>query len=185
LVSYAALSRLLTIVCGAVVLIAIVFPFREALEPQLEFVETRFIRGLEIGYDASMELRAQVRSDYWDHLDEWWLFGYYRHDGVYPHNIFLEAWIRFGVFGFLIFGGVVAAIVRLVSMSRVSPNSAILSVVTLQGLFTFINAQTSLSLEFQRTLWGACGTGITLLLIGKVKHTHTAQYAKSFIGRAE
>ena len=160
-----ALTTGLKIICGVVVLILIGLFFRETLESQLEFVENRFTQAWKAGYDASMEGRAQIRGDYFDHLDEWWLFGYYRYDGAYPHNIFLEAWIRFGLFGFVICGGVVVAILKLLSMSRLSPR-AILSVITLQGLFTFINAQTSLSLEFQRTLWGACGTGITLLLIG-------------------
>lgn len=184
LVTYSALRGVLTICCGAVLLICIVFVLREALEPQLEFVESRFTRAVETGYDASMEARAQVRADYLDQVNQWWLLGYYRYDGVYPHNIFLEAWIRFGLLGFVIVGGIVASMLRLVSMSRLAPDNAILSVVTLQGLFTFINAQTSLCLEFERTLWAACGMGVTLLLIGEIKEGRSTRYAKSLVGRA-
>jgi hypothetical protein len=167
-----------------VVLISAGLLFRETVEPQLEFIASRFTRAFDTGYDAALEARAQLRSDYFDHLDEWWLFGYYRYDGTYPHNIVLEAWIRFGLFGFILFGGIVVAILKLFSTARLFPGSAILSVIALQGLFTFINAQTSLCLEFERTLWGACGTGIILLMIGRVKQARGKQYDKGFLGQA-
>ena len=183
LAAYTHPGAILKMASGALILFAVCVLFRETLEPQLEYVENRFTEYADTGSDVSMEQRAQLRSDYLDHLGEWWVLGYYGYDGTYPHNIVFEAWLRFGLFGLAMCAGVVVASRKLLSMARFHPGTCVLSVISLQGLFTLISAQTSLSLQFQRTLWAACGAGITLVAIGKCKHARSMQEARGSVGR--
>lgn len=63
------------------------------------------------------ESRLIIWSDYLSHVSEYWLFGssvqgyrFYSLDGFGPHSIFLNCFVRFGIFGLLAFGVIIYSV---------------------------------------------------------------------------
>lgn len=122
------------------------------IELQLEYIQARFL-GLFEGGDASSQIRMDDVDTYFSKLDEFWLTGMPGYDGLYPHNLLLDFFIRYGIYGltlsiFLYFF-TLAAMVKYRALPINRYNLAISSLF----FFTFLNAQVSLTAEFMRGYW--------------------------------
>lgn len=130
------------------------------LGDQLSYVTARFQGISSDEVDTSILERQFIRNFYFENFDHWWLTGYQGYKGVYPHNIFLELWVRFGIFGLILSLGLINIIWRLVRLIFVFQTNELIILLALPTLFNIINAQTSLALEFNR--WLLLGVGFVL-----------------------
>lgn len=147
---------LLASVLVATVLAAVTFV--PEVREQLNFTLERFSRIGEGNDDAALMERTEIRTFYFTQIQNWLWLGIENYDMTrYPHNIFLELFIRFGV----VLGGAVSLAIlvsavrslRWLFTERNSTHDAISFMITLLGLFGLVISQFNLALEFSRTLW--------------------------------
>jgi len=112
-----------------------------------------------IGSDS--DLSGDARISYWQELwecsDEWLLFGWSQYSGKYPHNMFYELALRFGVLGMAISIGVLVIGFRIFKVANEFRNHVTYLCATM-FFFNFLAAMTSLGLEHQK--WLAWSIGI-------------------------
>ncbi len=182
-VTIAAFSQMRTIrsfvgigfLAGGTLLIAVAATlFVPEVREQFNYLVERFSRIGTGNDDAALAERTEIRNYYASMLSEWLWLGSENYEMTrYPHNIFLELFIRFGI----VLGGVVAvglvissakALQWLYSKARADQNG-ITFVITLLGLFGLITAQFNLALEFSRVLWMFTGYWIARPMLRSVE----------------
>lgn len=130
---------------------------------EIESLILRF-NSLSTGGDRSSIARLDLWDWYWDKLDQWIYFGLEGYDGrYYPHNLFFELILRWGIIGFILSFLIIFMGCKLAMIMYIRPSSHLLIVLAV-FIFSFLNAQTSLSIEMNRWLiWSlGIGTGLTL-----------------------
>lgn len=105
--------------------------------------------------DGSLEERKELQSVFFNHFDEM-LLGYENYV-PYPHNQFIEIFMRWGVIGLLIFIiSIRSILVSFVYKSKISTSSVDYLIVSI-FFFTYIQSMSSLSLDNNRFLWFGFG----------------------------
>lgn len=108
--------------------------------------------------DLSSLERINYYNNFSENLLSYFPFGQYRYV-PYPHNIFLEILMRFGLFGFPL----ILLLIRLIftSIKYIINKQHSLNLVSLTigaiFIFSFLQSLTSLTLEFNRMLWLGLG----------------------------
>jgi hypothetical protein len=150
------------------------------LGDQFQYIIERF-EAINSGHvDPSILERDLLREYYFDNFDHWSVTGFQGYEGPYPHNIFLELWIRFGILGFSLSLGLVLVIWRLLTMILVLPNNELVMLIILPTLFNIVNAQTSLALEYNRLLMLGIGFIVSTPSIYTLS---LASYSSYFVGK--
>jgi len=104
--------------------------------------------------DMSSAGRLEGVQAYYEILDKWVIFGLEGYKG-YPHNQFLEIFVRFGLIGVVLFLFSIWAFLYLVKLALTvkSQRSWEFVLITSLFLFGYLQSMTSLSLEMNRVLW--------------------------------
>ncbi|MFT6735024.1 MAG: hypothetical protein ACJAS9_003227 [Polaribacter sp.] len=122
---------------------------------QIELLIRRVSSLSETGDDVSSRARFNILNNYFSNFDDFWLIGISDYSGLYPHNFFLDFFIRYGLYGVVLSLTVYFLVIKVTvnfQKTLVTPlHSSLFAVV----LFSFLNAQTSLTLEFMRFFWFA------------------------------
>jgi hypothetical protein len=136
--------------------------FLFGLGEQFQYIISRF-EGLDPSViDESILQRQYIREFYFKTIDNWWFTGFYGYAGNYPHNVFLELWIRFGIFGLCLAFGLFFLTLKLLKFIFIASANASVMIFAVPTIFNLFNAQTSLSLEFNRWLLLGVGFMITI-----------------------
>jgi hypothetical protein len=119
---------------------------------------------LGAGNDGAANARLVTWQLYAEQFSSWALLGYRSYAGDYPHNFFYELWLRFGLLGLaasLFTAWVVTRAVFLMWRQQLPP---LFHVAIGILLFGFVNAQTNLALEFNRTFWLGVGFAVVIVI---------------------
>jgi O-antigen ligase len=161
----AAASRARFLLAGAVLIAGALawLTFSSLGQGQAQFYLNR-LEFLGTGRDMAANARMETWQYYDDQFFSWVLLGYRNYAGNYPHNFFYEFWLRFGLVGLgaSIFSGWVIVRTFLLMWRQPMPPLAYAMIGVL--LFGFINAQTNLALEFNRSFWLGIGFAVTLVV---------------------
>jgi O-antigen ligase len=104
--------------------------------------------------DDSLNAREMLWNSYFMTFDQWILFGE-KGQGGYPHNQWLEIFVKFGLLGIPLFFMSVFVFVRLgwdTLVSKRHPDVEFSLIATL-FVFSYLQSMTSLSLQVNRALW--------------------------------
>jgi len=138
--------------------------FSQFAQEQAQFYLGR-IEGLGSGLDNAANARLVTWQNYAERFSSWVLLGYRGYAGPYPHNFFYECWLRFGLIGLgaslFVFWLVVRSLL-LLWRQQLHPLACVMISVL---LFAFLNAQTNLALEFNRTLWLGIGFAVSFVMV--------------------
>ena len=132
-----------------------------AISERLDILIDRFIAVFEVlsgsGYgedDYSVGARKYIWSSYMSTIDQWIILGEKRQSG-YPHNQWLEIFVKFGLFGipmFLI--SIILFLKILLSALREKLHPDVeFSIITTLFMFGYLSSMTSISLQANRVLW--------------------------------
>ena len=129
---------------------------------KLEVMTERFLSlfqfFLENEQDISVSERSIVYDEFFNNLGDY-LFGKYKYLD-YPHNIFLEIFMRWGIFGlpliFLLIKNLFKSI-KNITNENLKGNNSLLFLFSALFLFSFLQSLTSLNLEMNRSLWISLG----------------------------
>jgi O-antigen ligase len=140
-----------------------VFRTNKIIESKIDVVTNRFetafkhASGNSRVEDGSLEERADIQSEFFEHYDKMFL-GYEGYE-PYPHNQYIEIYMRWGFFG------IPLLLVSLISFKRAigfvknrnySENSTQYLLVAI-FFFCYLQSMSSLSLEMNRTMWFGFG----------------------------
>lgn len=163
----------ISVLASAVVVLGIAATlFVPEVREQFNYIFERFSRIGEGDVDPALMERTEIRSYYTNKISEWIWLGCDNYDMTrYPHNIFLELIVRFGI----VLGGVVSIAIVYSAVQSLkwlftdprSNSDALSVIITFLGLFGLIVAQFNLALEFSRVLWMATGYWLARPNIGK------------------
>ena len=175
-VSLAAISKLVPVIAVAGVGGAVLsFTKPEVITIRWNNLVERFMPVLDYisGYrDAGVEGATSGRLDlylyYLEQFPSWWPQGLSGYSSQYPHNLFLEVGVRFGLLGIPILVVLFLVIKKVIIMARyrerIDPlDFAVIAVF----VFVFQQSMTSMSLEMFRALWASMG----YLLVLKVSRS--------------
>ena len=150
----AALSMLLLLP-----VLAVLYQTNYAIAERVDILIDRFLQILDLfnkygSDDASVTQRQFYWTSYLSTIDQWILFGEERQDG-YPHNQWLEIFVKFGLLGLPMF---IMSIILLFKISwsalreKLHPDIEF-SMITTLFMFGYLSSMTSLSLQVNRVLW--------------------------------
>ena len=137
----------------------------EFISTRWNYLVERFMPMLDFIYgyrDAGVEGATSGRLDmylhYLDQYPDWWLKGLSGYSGPYPHNLFIEVGVRFGLLGIPILVVLFLVVKKVIMMAsyreRIDPiDLAVIGVF----VFVFQQSMTSMSLEMFRALWASMG----------------------------
>lgn len=165
-------SKLKLIGIALVITIGLTFMAKSFLFGQSSFLLSRFQSLDNVYNDASASERIMIWQVYWSQLGDFWIFGLPAYAGPYPHNIFYEMWLRFGLVGWIL---IVSTLYAVVKLGRTLFSRALHPIDVLFGamfVFGFVNGQFNLSLEFNRAFW--LGLGYILAIDPVVKGRYKA-----------
>ena len=157
--------RTLGRILSGLVFLSIAFNILLGYSVQLSLLWESFMDRFMLIFDyllGNVEERSiDERSNYFKVVFENWqemLFGYSNYK-PYPHNFFLETYMRFGILALpLMLRSITLFIVTLISIRRFSYSKDIwLLIFPLIFLYTFLQSMTSMSLENNRFLWLSAG----------------------------
>nr|WP_010133606.1 O-antigen ligase family protein [Microbulbifer agarilyticus] len=112
----------------------------------------RFFR-LSGGDDQSTTARGMIVSHYFQYFWDFMFWGYPGYQGPYPHNLLLDLFIRFGLYGLAIAGFVYfRAFLVIVNLKKIVCDP-VLALISAAVIFSFLNAQISMTSEFLRFFW--------------------------------
>ena len=120
---------------------------------QMDLMLTRFEFISRGTVDVSILERTEMQSFYYRSIDSWILTGMREYDFSYPHNIFFECLLRFGIVGFGLIGAILFSAYRAFRNLRISLSSPVIWVISSIGFFTLLIVQVNLMLEHARWLW--------------------------------
>lgn len=165
-VSLASIWKLLPIAAVAGIGGAVLaFTKPEFISTRWDFLVERFMPALDYvaGYrDAGVEGATSGRLDmyihYLEQFPDWWLKGLSGYTGPYPHNLFVEVGVRFGLLGIPILVVLFLVIKKVITMASYRDRIAPIDLAVM-GIFIFVFQQsmTSMSLEMFRALWASMG----------------------------
>ncbi|MDQ8188174.1 hypothetical protein [Pelagicoccus sp. SDUM812002] len=136
------------------------------VEERVLYVFERFEGAIDNQFDNSISERYLLNRVYFSDIENLFPFGYWGYSNDYPHNIFLEFVVRWGIFGILLglaLYALFAFSVFLPLKKRNKTNSVMLLFLALFA-FSFINGQFNLSLEFNRGMWFPAGFFLAVAL---------------------
>ncbi len=120
---------------------------------QMDFMLERFEFISRGSVDLSIVERTDKQLYYYRLIDSWILMGMKEYDFNYPHNIFFECLLRFGVVGFGLIGAILFSAYRALRNLRISFSSPVVWVISSVGFFSLLIVQVNLMLEHARWLW--------------------------------
>lgn len=120
---------------------------------QMDFMLARFEFISRGAVDLSIVERHERRLLYYRSIDSWILTGLRGYDFNYPHNIFYECLLRFGIVGCGLVSAILYSAVRAGKNLRASLSSPFVWVISSVGFFTLLVVQVNLMLEHARCLW--------------------------------
>jgi hypothetical protein len=120
---------------------------------QMDFMLTRFEFISRGTVDLSILERTETQLFYYKSIDSWILTGMRGYEFNYPHNIFFECLLRYGVVGFGLIGAILFGAYRAFRNLRISFSSPVVWVISSVGFFTLLIVQVNLMLEHARWLW--------------------------------
>ncbi len=132
------------------------------IEFKVRFFWDRLLSLFDFFDGSQKDLSINERTKVYGEFSENWrnyFFGKYNYIG-YPHNLFLEIYMRWGVFGIpLIYFALRTLIFSVMGIYRARSNEKVdlIFLFSILYLFSFLQAQTSLSLEMNRTFWLSLG----------------------------
>lgn len=147
LLRYVAALPVFATICTVTVL------FSDYARSQFEFLLSRFSFVSSGRADLSLILRQEIRSSYLNHIDSWIFTGYHGYEFQYPHNVFFECLLRFGIAGLVLITTVLYAVYKAVANFRCLRHESLPLLISLLGVFTLLVMQVNLMLEHGRFLW--------------------------------
>lgn len=127
--------------------------FSDYARSQFEFLLSRFSFVSSGRADLSLILRQEIRSSYLNNIDSWIFTGYHGYAFQYPHNVFFECVLRFGLAGLVPITAVLYAVYKAVASFRCLKHESLPLLISLLGVFTLLVMQVNLMLEHGRFLW--------------------------------
>jgi hypothetical protein len=129
--------------------------------------------------DMSIVERTDKQLAYYRAIDSWILTGLREYDFNYPHNIFFECLLRFGIVGFGLIAAVLFSVYRAFRNLRISFSSPVVWVISSVGFFSLLIVQVNLMLEHARWLWLFVGywgvKEVQQMRFGRMEHSfHSA-----------
>ena len=98
------------------------------------------------------------------------------YDFNYPHNIFFECLLRFGIVGFGLIAAVLFSAYRAFRNLRISFSSPVVWVISSVGFFSLLIVQVNLMLEHARWLWLFVGywgvKEVQQMRFGRMEHSY-------------
>ena len=120
---------------------------------QMDYMLQRFEFISRGSVDVSILERTDKQAFYYRSIDSWILMGMRGYDFHYPHNIFFECLLRFGLVGFGLIAAILFSAYRAVRNLRISFSSPVMWVISSVGFFSLLIVQVNLMLEHARWLW--------------------------------
>ncbi|MFO1003496.1 MAG: hypothetical protein U0936_24450 [Planctomycetaceae bacterium] len=155
------------------ILVAVVMT-NDYARDQMDFMLVRFEFISRGAVDISIVERHERRLFYYRSINEWIMTGLKGYDFDYPHNIFYECVLRYGIIGCGLISAILYSAVRAGRNLRASVSSPFLWVVSSVGFFTLLVVQVNLMLEHARCLWLFVGywgvKEVQRLRVGQVEH---------------
>ncbi|MDB4586225.1 hypothetical protein OAE01_02035 [Akkermansiaceae bacterium] len=151
----------ISVTIGAVVMVAIfLYKSNPMISERMDVLSIRFsnlfldFSGESTTIDASSEVRRNKLSAYWSSVESWWLVGEHGHSG-YPHQQWLEIFVKFGVLGLPMFLMSVILFLKVSfdGMRKKFPGDIELLLIASLFLYAYLQSMTSLSLYMNRMLW--------------------------------
>ena len=160
--------RLKTILLILIVGVGLLFVFRtnKIIESKIEIVTKRFESAFKDvssnkGGDGSLAERRDIQSVFFEHYDS--MFLGYEGYAPYPHNQYIEIYMRWGIFGIpLLLVSIISfkrALVFVKNRNYLEKSTQYLIVTIF--FFCYLQSMSSLSLEMNRTMWFGFGVLIT------------------------
>jgi len=170
---YSLLFIALLIVFGGVVMI------NSYASSQMDLMLRRFEFISRGSVDMSIVERTDKQLAYYRAIDSWILTGLREYDFNYPHNIFFECLLRFGIVGFGLIAAVLFSVYRAFRNLRISFSSPVVWVISSVGFFSLLIVQVNLMLEHARWLWLFVGywgvKEVQQMRFGRMEHSfHSA-----------
>lgn len=152
-------SILFSFVIGVFVYLAKSIPF---IYSKLELLYERFLSLIgfvsEQGHDYSIDERTQMYEGFFSNWQDY-LLGMENYIG-YPHNIYLEIFMRWGVLGFPLVFLITKYFLKshkFISKDFLTGKNSIIFLLASLFIFSFLQSLTSLNLEMNRCLWLSLG----------------------------
>ena len=120
---------------------------------QMDFMLERFEFISRGSVDLSIVERTDKQLYYYRAIDSWILTGIGEYDYNYPHNVFFECLLRFGIVGFGLIAAILFSAYRSFRNLRISFSSPVVWVISSVGFFSLLIVQVNLMLEHARWLW--------------------------------
>lgn len=136
-----------------IVVLAVVVMTNDYARSQMDFMLERFEFLSRGTVDLSIVERTDKQLHYYRIIDSWILTGLREYDFNYPHNIFFECLLRFGIVGFGLIAAILFSAYRAGRNLRISFSSPVVWVISSVGFFTLLIVQVNLMLEHARWLW--------------------------------
>lgn len=158
--------------------LAIVVMTNDYARSQMDFMLERFEFISRGAVDLSIVERQERRLFYYRSIDSWILMGMRGYDFNYPHNLFFECVLRFGIVGCALIFAIIYSAVRAGRNLRISFSSPFVWVISSVGFFTLLVVQVNLMLEHARCLWLFVGYwGVKeaqRLSVGRIEHAYNS-----------
>lgn len=137
------------------------------ISSKLEFMVDRFTSLFDFisekEQDRSIDDRALMYNNFYENWGDY-LFGQYNYIG-YPHNIYMEIFMRWGVFGFVLMFLITKYFLKaktLINKPYLTGSNKIIFLMATFFVFSVLQSLTSLNLEMNRSLWLSLGFMIGL-----------------------
>jgi len=139
--------------------VAVLYNANYAIAERIDILIDRFTQMFDLFNkygrgDASVSARQYTWSSYLSTIEQWIIFGEKRQSG-YPHNQWLEMFVKFGLLGTPMF---LMSIILFFKISwsavreKLHPDIEF-SIITTLFMFGYLSSMTSLSLQVNRVMW--------------------------------
>lgn len=103
--------------------------------------------------DQSVLDRIYILNFYLENWIELLPFGFKKYDGIYVHNLFLDLFIRFGIYGLFICYLILKSFINIILSKKIIIKEFFDYFVLGLVLYSFFHSQVSLTSEFLRFFW--------------------------------
>lgn len=142
------------IVASFLVMFAWILNVNEYYSENISYLLNRFTLNDGESIREFTSERDIIWGYYIEQFDDFWLLGLPRYGNyIYPHNLFLEAWVRFGLVGIVAAIALTVSIVVSVVRSVFVEFDELEKLLVVLGVYAFLNAQFNLSLDLNRILF--------------------------------
>lgn len=122
-------------------------------DEQIEYLIRRISSLSSHEDDASSIERIESINIYFHNFDSFWLSGIPGYSGSYPHNLLLDFFIRYGLYGLAIAVFLYFGFIRIIFNHKKLVSGHFEAALFSLFFFTFLNAQVSLTAEHLRGFW--------------------------------